>query len=208
MKSKEIAINNKGLGMTDALNEVEGFAENQKLSHKQALRLRLLGEEMLGMAKEVIGDFSAKFWVEGNADKINLHLEALTVVDMALKDELLALSSNGKNIAARGVMGKMRDLFETYMLAYEEVNRYAADNGLNLFPYDEFDMMHAGMDLSSHYWSLQKYRTNIEEQAPANEAAAQAWDEMEKSIVGKLADDVLVGIRSGKVEMIIGYTPK
>lgn len=34
-------------------------------------------------------------------------------------------------------------------------------------------------------------------------AAEEAWDELEKSIVAKLADDVQVGIRSGKVELVI-----
>ena len=63
-------------------------------------------------------------------------------------------------------------------------------------------MMYTGMDWTSHYWSLDRYRSEVEEHR-TEASAAQAWDELEKSIVGKLADDVLVGIRSDKVELII-----
>ncbi len=203
METNRIVITNKGTGMEDALNEVESFAEKQDLDHKQTLRLRLLAEEMMGMVTGIVGDFKALFWLEGEDRNISLHIEARTVVDMSVRDELLSVSTTGKNIAAKGITGKLRDLFETYMLAYEEVDRYAVGNGMNLFPYDEFDMMHAGMDISSHYWSLRQYKNDVGERAPEDESAAQAWDELEKSIVGSLADDVLVGIRSDNVEMIV-----
>ena len=203
METNRIVITNKGTGMEDALNEVESFAGKQDLDHKQTLRLRLLAEEMMGMVTGIVGDFKALFWLEGKDRNISLHIEAQTVVDMSVRDELLSVSTTGKNIAAKGITGKLRDLFETYMLAYEEVDRYAAGNGMNLFPYDEFDMMHAGMDISSHYWSLRQYKNDVGERAPEDESAAQAWDELEKSIVGSLADDVLVGIRSDNVEMIV-----
>ena len=34
-------------------------------------------------------------------------------------------------------------------------------------------------------------------------AADEAWDELEKSIVGKLADDVVVGVKGDRIELVI-----
>ena len=45
-------------------------------------------------------------------------------------------------------------------------------------------------------WSLSVYR----ESARADE---EAWDELEKSVIANLADDVTVGIIEGKVEIIV-----
>ena len=36
-----------------------------------------------------------------------------------------------------------------------------------------------------------------------DQAVKEAWDELEKSVVSHVADDVKVAIRSGTVEMII-----
>lgn len=202
METDRIAINNRGIGMEKAFGEVEKFARYHGLSRKETLRLRLLAEEMFGMVQGIVGDFGAFFWLEGEKKKTALHLEAYVDMNMDKKEELLSVSSSGKNMAAKGVMGKLRDLMESYLLNYEDVSRYAADSGINMFPYDDYGMMYAGMDWNSHYWSLERYKNGVEEHM-GEEPAAQAWDELEKSIVGKLADDVLVGIRSDKVELVI-----
>ncbi len=202
METGKIAINNRGIGMTKAFAELDKFAQYQGLNRKEALRLRLLTEEMFGMVQGIVGDFGAYFWLEGENKKTEIHLEAYVNMDMDKREELLSVSSSGKNMAAKGVMGKLRDLMESYLLNYEDISRYAADSGINMFPYDDYGMMYAGMDWNSHYWSLEKYKNGVEEHKGEN-SAAQAWDELEKSIVGKLADDVLVGIRSDKVELII-----
>jgi len=52
-------------------------------------------------------------------------------------------------------------------------------------------------------WSLQTYRTGLETQRLDNAEADAAWDELEKSIVGKLADDVVVGVKGDRIEIVI-----
>jgi len=39
--------------------------------------------------------------------------------------------------------------------------------------------------------------------AAADPAAKEAWDELEKSVVTHVADDIRVSIRNGNVEMVI-----
>jgi len=52
-------------------------------------------------------------------------------------------------------------------------------------------------------WTLQTYRANLEEKHVDNEAADAAWDELEKSIVANLADDVVVGVKGDCIELVI-----
>lgn len=202
MESNKIPVNNQGIGIEDVFAEVEKFSEYQSLNQKETLRLRLLAEEMMGLVRGIVGGFEAYFWLAGEKKNISLHLEAYTSMDIDKRDELLAMATSGKNMAARGFMGKVRDMFETYLLSSDALNQYAVNNGINLFPYGEMDMMTAGMDWGTNFWSLERYRSDVEGHRQ-EASAAEAWDELEKSIVARLADDVLVGIRSDKVELII-----
>ena len=52
-------------------------------------------------------------------------------------------------------------------------------------------------------WSLSAYREAVEEH---REAEPEKWDELEKSITAKLADDVKIFIRGNTVEMVIEKT--
>jgi len=52
-------------------------------------------------------------------------------------------------------------------------------------------------------WTLQTYRNGLGEQRNIDEDAGEAWNELEKSIVGKLADDVVVGVKGDRIEMVI-----
>lgn len=208
METNRITIDNKGKGMENVLEEVEKFAVYQGYTHKETLRLRLLAEEMLGMIKGIVGEFQAVFWAENKADFFGentgracaLHVEAATVMDSQKREELLSVSSSGKNMAARGVMGRVRNIFELCMLHYNETSSLQAEYGMNLIPYDgSTDFMGSQLAMSQ-VWMLSNYKGMVYEHKEENQ---EAWDELEKSIVAKLADDVLVGIRDRKVELII-----
>lgn len=208
METNRITIDNKGKGMKDVLEEVEKFAVYQGYTHKETLRLRLLAEEMLGMIKGIVGEFEAVFWAENKAAfsgentgrACALHVEAATVIDSQIREELLSVSSSGKNMAAKGVMGKVRNIFELCMLHYNEASSLQAEYGMNSIPYDgSTDLMGSQMAMSQ-VWMLSNYKGMVYEHKEENQ---EAWDELEKSIVAKLADDVLVGIRDRKVELII-----
>ena len=49
-------------------------------------------------------------------------------------------------------------------------------------------------------WTLEYYINQQRQRLPDNSGK---WDELQKSIVAKLADDVIVGVRGKKVEIII-----
>ena len=51
----------------------------------------------------------------------------------------------------------------------------------------------------SQIWSLKQYQNCVKEDASEKDK----WDELEKSILVKLADDVIVGVRGKTVDIII-----
>ena len=197
MKSDVIHVTNEGIGAAEALEQAEKVAQFKALPKKSALHLRLLTEEMMGMMRALTGEREADFWIEDEGDVCTLHLSALTSMTAEMRKKLLAASTSGENSAVRGVTGKLRDLFERFM---EPENSAVADDlatGLN--------MAYAGADFGSlsaaaaGIWSLSLYRKAAQE----GHTPQENWDELEKSVLARLADDVQIGIRGQNVEMVI-----
>ena len=65
-------------------------------------------------------------------------------------------------------------------------------------------MSHAGDAIGDAAWSMRVYRVEIERYLHENRKGAEdAWDELEKSVVAHVADDVKVSIKGRMVEMTI-----
>lgn len=205
MKSDTIHIDNQGVGFQDALAHTAKAARFRALTDRESLRLRLLAEEMLGMLKEITGQTEAKFWVESEGKRFELHLLAHPTVTGRMREELLSVSSTGKNAAAIGVMGKIRDIFERAFDAPElsDSSSYYMQGLLLTSSAEGSDPMTYSVNASMVSWSMQKYKTTVAEQMESEPAAKEEWDELEKSIVANLADEVSIAIRGKEVEMVV-----
>ena len=202
MKSNICKLNEDLTCLEAVLTEVEKVTTYNGLENKKALRLRLLAEELCGMLPGLIENFSGEFWAENDGDDYELHVE-LKADDMNidLRDELISVSKSGKNAAAKGVMGKIRAVAETMLLA-------AADPTLSV-PCGEFYDYH-GYNMGFGYidpaiavetgyiysWSLFNYKTAVEKKE-------DEYSELERSIVAKLADDIIVGVRGKNVVIVV-----
>lgn len=193
MKSNICTIKRGGLGLEKILKEVEKVTAYNGLEQKQALRLRLLAEELTGMLPELVKNFEGCFWLENEENKYELHVElSVEGLSKEKKEALIAVSAARKNAAVTGFMGKIRDIAENMLLYSENVGSV-----LDSYQY----MTEYSMDLNYAYaWSLDYYSTQQKEKT--NEKSEE-WDQLEKSIVAKLADDVIVGVRGEKVDIII-----
>ena len=196
MKSDVITVSSKGNQMEAALAQAEKVAAYKGLKGKNALHLRLLTEEMMGMMRSITGETEGKFWIEDERDEYRLHLLVETSMDSEKRDQLLAASSTGKNESARGLMGRLRDFFER-----------GEDDDYRSFPspllYSGM-YEHSSMPTLDWEWSMMRYEDFLSSRVKNNDAAArEAWDELEKSVVAKVADDVKVSIRGRSVEMIL-----
>ena len=119
------------------------------------------------------------------------------------KKEMIALSSRKKNESTVGIMEMIRHMMEGRILREEE------EETLNESPMDPFYLGTIGMREADALpgidfeWSLLQYRCKVEESRKKNEEMEEAWDQLEKSIVANVADDVRVGVRSDIVELTI-----
>ena len=196
MKTDIITVSSKGKQMETALLQVEKVAAYKNLSAKNALHLRLLTEEMLGMMRSITGETEGEFWIEDRDGEYQLHLRVETRLNSEKREQLLSASTTGKNESARGLMGRLRAFFD--WSCDEDADAFASP----LFMMDALE--HSSTPTLDWEWSMCRYEAALNARIGQNDSAAQeAWDELEKSVVKHVADDVKVAIRSGTVEMII-----
>lgn len=153
--------------------------------------LRLLTEEMFSMCHELLDKDTLDFSLTQAEHKYTLRVATKTRVDSHAREEFLSLSSSGKNDANKGIQGMLGGILEMLSLEGEPEMCHAA------WSYG----MSPAMENYSYLWSLAQYM----ETAP-DEEVSQEWDGMEKSIIANFADDVSIGVRSGRLEMIVTKT--
>ncbi len=199
MRSDTVRITTDGAGMPAALAQAEAVAAYKKLAQKESVRLRLLAEEMTGMFRAVAGKAEADFWIEDDQQgTFTLHLVSEIALDAAAKEKLISVSTAGENAAEKTFMGKMRALFTRAAGAVDTV--YGVyDMGWYIPTPGAAAMSHMA-ELEGERWSLNQYRASLEER---KKEKAEEWDELEKSVVAKLADEVEIFLRGRRAEMVI-----
>ncbi|QUA52906.1 hypothetical protein [Aristaeella lactis] len=196
MKTDVITVSSRGKQMEKALEQADKVAAYKGLSAKDALHLRLLTEEMMGLMRSITGEKEGTFWIEDQDGEYQLHLKVRAMLTSEEREQLLAVSSSGKNESAKGLMGRLRDFFDWGSDA--DLSAYSSPL---LLP-DAFEQSSSPM--LDWEWSMSRYERVLSSQMEqGDQAVKEAWDELEKSVVSHVADDVKVAIRSGTVEMII-----
>lgn len=191
--------------MDEALKMADHIAVLIRLSPKNTFHFRLLAEEMFSMLKAITGEFSADFWIEENNGNCALHLVTKSDLDYGKRHELLSVSTTGENIAPRGIMEKIREIIQAGLYHAEESFELQAQYGAGMFPYGALGMIDDGMSDAVYAWSMQKYKNEVEAERKDNDnpAAEEAWDELEKSIIANIADEIRVGVRKDSAELIV-----
>ena len=194
MKSNICKIEKGTKDLEAILKESERVAEYNGLTHKQSLQLRLICEELDGMLPYIIDEFDGDFWIEYEEGtcKVNASIK-IPDFDVDKRGMLIGLAKNRKNAAAVGIVGKIRNAIEYFFLSEESVGAFnIAPGGFGLATgYCE------GVDYS-YLWTLEQYRSIVDKDAQPEE-----WDELEKSVIASVADDVIVGVKGNQADIII-----
>ncbi|MCR5670545.1 MAG: hypothetical protein K6G10_06030 [Butyrivibrio sp.] len=189
--------------LNETLDKVDTYIEDLELGKKDALHLKLLVEETLGLLNQIAGDYRSVMWFEQYPTEYCLRLTLKTQMDAAKKREMLALSTKGENKLVGGFMGKIADIVENGILDYEEVAALQQKYGTGSIGYGSLGMYSSmeGLADSGIMWSLVDYRTSLQDEKSSNEAAEEAWDELEKSVVASIAKDVMVGVKKDRIDI-------
>lgn len=194
MKSNVCKIEKGTKDLELILKESERVAEYNGFTHKQALQLRLLCEEVDGMLPYIIEDFDGDIWIEYDKGvcKVNVSVK-IPELDIDEKEALIAVAKNKKNASAVGIVGKIRNAIENFFLNEDAMGAFNMSS--NVFrmsaAYSE------GVDYS-YLWSLDEYRNTVKKEEETEE-----WDELEKSVIASVADDVIVGVKGKKANITI-----
>ena len=200
MKTDVISIYGDLNGQSAAMQEAEHFSEYLHLSGKNAMHIRLLTEEAISLVHGIIPDFKGDFWLESEQTEKGLLCRICVSASANVSDtqetKLLAVSSSGKNEDAKGIMGKIRQLFR-WSMQHTEDEQMIKQSWFEMGCYGSHVNTSAALD---YYWSLSSYSQKVKDDP---KTGAEERDELEKSIIAKLSDEVRVGIRSGQSEVII-----
>jgi hypothetical protein len=190
MKSNICKIAKGTTALDGIFTESEKVAKYNDLNHKETLQLRLLCEELVGMLPSIISDFSGEFWIENRDSDYELCLKVLVDdMDIFTRERLVKVSKNNKNSSVVGITGKIRAVFD-YMVM--------SGNDTTLAPAGKYGF-YANVDYTQ-IWSLHEYRESVKDES---DKSGEAWDEFERSILVKLADDVIVGVKGKTANIII-----
>ena len=202
MTTSGIRVTTHGEGMEEALAATEKLGLDSGLSHKENLRLRLLAEELIGLLRGISGDVEADYQArQEEGKKFVLSLNADVRMTQEMRRQLLAASSSGKNSAARGFMGRLREMVAVILLPENGDSDEVSGLALGLMSLGGPARYTAGVN--AYAWSMSKYMSEVRSSREEDEDAANAWDELEKSIVANLADEVSVKILGSAVEISI-----
>ena len=200
MRSNVCKIENGTKDLTAILKESEKVAVYNELTHKQTLQLRLICEEIDGMLPNIIDNFIGDLWIdfEDGVCKVNVSLR-FDEFTAEKKEGLVAISKNKKNASAVGIVGKIRSTLENVFLERDSFDSAEMIPESRYFMTDYYNGMeyHSGMEYAC-LWSLNQYRSTVK-----NEEKKEEWDELEKSVIASVADDVVVGVKGKHAYIIV-----
>ena len=196
MRSNVCRIEKGVKDLDKILKESEKVAVYNGLNHKQTLQLRLLCEDIDGMLPKIIDDFEGCFWIdfEDGVCKVNISIQFAQFTTNK-KKELLSLAKNKKNASVNGVVAKIGATIEEFFLNEENIS------AMDLMP--ELDGMMVGSYVGSYvgpsyYWSLDQYKSAVRKCEKT-----ENWDELEKSVIASVADDIIVGVKGLQADITI-----
>lgn len=174
---------------------VEDFAAEAGMTKQDALRVSLLVEETAGMVRGLMQNYESEMWLEGDRNSCTLYLDVVSRRSEGEKQD--------QKTAHAGFMGKICELLQC---AYRfDSDADVPDAWLDAVPgYMSFGAAGRGEEpVLMGQWSLENYRNALKEKVREDAAAESALDELEKSVVANLADDVMIGIRDNRVKLVI-----
>ena len=146
------------------------------------------------MLPNIIDEFEGKLWIEAEDSVYKVHVSIkIPEFNSDKKQELIGIAKDKKNAAAVGVVGKIRNAIENFFLNKDTAFALAESAGSLPLATGYSD----GADYA-YLWSLDQYRGSVKK-----EEQADAWDELEKSVIASVADDVIVGVKGHQADIII-----
>ena len=203
-ESRKIAVG-KGAALTgDVMDVAESFVQGLSLDQKATLRMRLLTEEVLEMLRNIVDGFSGLFWIESDGKECRICIDGTADVDVATERDLISVSRDGKNASVKGFTAKLTQFVRHHKEYLERLNSLMElGSAAYTDDYLYIGAIHPRVDTSAVLWSMSDYRKLLLDDTSAAEQIAADRDELERSILGNLADDVEVGVKEDRIRITV-----
>ncbi len=203
-ESRKIAVGNGAALTGEVMDLAEAFVKGLDLDQKSALRMRLLTEEVLEMLKSIVDDFSGLFWLEADGRECRICIDGTAEVDIAAEGNLISVSKDGKNAAVKGFTAKLTQFVRHHKEYLARLNELLELGGAAYADdYLYLGAIHPRVDASAVMWTMTDYKKFLLDDANAAEQVAADRDELEKSILANLADDVKVGVKEDRIQITV-----
>lgn len=197
MKCDIIKLDGDSSNKEKALDHVEESAISFGFDDRDAAFSRLLAEEGISAFSSVIGANEVSVWVETKEKDFEIHLKGDAAISCEDREELISLSKNKANTPKKGILGKIASLID-----YIASDRTMGEDPFYIYSmYPEIGAHSIDMicpDMIS--WSMQKEQKKKEKKCGITD--------IEKSIIERFADDIIVSIALKDIELIIKKTKK
>jgi len=197
MKSDIFKLDGSAPLTEHALDKVEMLATYFGFDEKDVAFSRLLAEEAINAFASLLGINTGLLWVETTDRDFEVHLKTSAQLSTDKREELIDLSKAKKNTAKKGILGKISRLVD-----YVATDMVVGENPF-IFSNMADEMLSYSAIMASPdmiYWSLQKNKRVEEEKGEGVD--------IERSIIEKFADDIVVSIALKNIEIIIKKTKK
>lgn len=195
MRTEKFIVSGDESRISAALKVIEEFGKGAGLDKKEDLHLRLLAEELFGMLRGIAGETESECGISGEGKKIQINLKSQIALTQKMREQLISVSTSGKNSATAGFTGKIRTMIANVLLSAEEAIPYAMVNTAAAYTAG------SAYEGAVYVWSMQAYKNEVEKNIAGGKESSAEWDQLEKSIVANIADDIKVSI-SGKTVQI------
>ena len=197
MNSDIFQLDGSALLTEQALDKVEKLAIYFGFDDKDVAFSRLLAEEGINALESLLGINKGSLWVETTDKDFEVHLKANAQLSTDQREELIDLSKAKRNTPKKGILGRISrlvDFIATDMVVGENPFIFSnmADEMLS------YSAIMASPDMI--YWSLQKTKRIEEEKGEGAD--------IERSIIEKFADDIVVSIALKSIEITIKKSKK
>ncbi len=205
MTTDIVHINSDLKGKEEAVITADSFNKRNGLSGKDALHIRLLTEEIICAVHDIMDGFIGNLWLESEETQdgviCRISLSAQRAMSPSQEEQLLMLATSGQNENSMGILGKIREAIRLNMKFTNETElpaEYkAADSWYEL---GREKKLSSSDKVGAILWSLENYRSSLSEQREAN---ADKWEELERSIIARLSNDVKIWLTDETTEIVI-----
>lgn len=193
MKSDVFKLDGTIEATENALDKVESFGGYFGFDVKDSAFSRLLAEEGINSLSTLLGVNEGTLWVETIDKDFEIHIKTSTQLSPDKRDSLIDLSKAKKFTPKKGILGKI-----SQFINFVATDMASGDNPFMFTNSSDEMISYTAMMVSSDvaYWSMKKEEEKSE------------MADVERSIIERFADDIVVSVALKNIEIIIKKTKK